>query len=1077
MARVVPYAAIQFCAHEQWKELLQVDKNGVRTPGWRYIAGSLAAMTATMITYPLDTAKARLSTSNRIEYPTLVSVFKKTYQAEGITSLYRGMWPTLLGVIPYAGTSFFTYESFKLAYEEETGHTVTPLWRLFFGAVAGLIGQSSSYPLDIVRRRMQTGRVPENWGVLQTLATILKNEGLVRGLYKGLSMNWIKGPIAVGVSFTTYDFLFAKLKTIHLSSKGTKKYTPITKQSQRIVPIPMTEVIEPRRQKLVSPDFDALFTPPLKKLNELFAKNGYELRIAGGAVRDLLMGIWPADVDFATTATPTMMKDLFEREQIRMLHKKGEDHGTITCRIDDKENFEITTVDKVCDGRRAEVEYTTEWQLDANRRDLTINSLFLDLDGTIIDYFGGIEDVHNRRVRFVGDAEQRIQEDYLRILRYFRFFGRIATEDGHDPVTIDAIVRNRDGLLGISAERIWTEFKRIVVGRMAPDVVDCMLARCELHRHLGLPENVNLERFRRVYEKYSSKVESMTMVGSLCNDVKEIATFHARTKLSNVERELGELVVREREKAEKAGVSLDWWKALLVDLNVRPGHEEHKSGTGVTRVLQLGMSVCMEEKLLNELQAWSIPVFPIKGLDLIEHGVAAGPKMRVTVNYLFDLWLKSKYTLTKDELLTHTRDAEIPDVPEQFKPNHQMANEIDHLIQKDDIIWAPYRKGPLWPSKVTAVYSKKVSFNFFPLPENPKRMAVFSAKPTAVFALGITDHLRTDASEDLRVALAHAIMHLKGQGRKVGAKAARYTEHGVEQLHEEDVEYEEFEKIIEKAQQQVIKKKGKKRERSPSEEQDFDEKEESPSTHEENEQAKPSVETNGNRGKRLRRGQGIDEEKREKEMTPKRGKVAPMKETQEVHDSKKDEKSSGDPSPSSGSGDKEEIQQRAPKKRGKTTTNGVPKIPSDEIYEIATRDHKKIITDLINNPSKQMLDYVIPPRNSIKIQFKTGNFITDFQADHLFDAVMRHYMTVHKTAQILPAVHYVANLLIEPLIKYAVLQTGKFTSDEVEAKFVDNHTETNGDAVKQEKRQRMSHPLEDLVRVACQELDKINGTA
>ncbi|EPB69722.1 tRNA nucleotidyltransferase/poly(A) polymerase family protein, partial [Ancylostoma ceylanicum] len=200
--------------------------------------------------------------------------------------------------------------------------------------------------------------------------------------------------------------------------------------------------------KIDTPEFKSLFTPQLNKLSDLFRKNNYELRIAGGAVRDLLMGIRPADVDFATTATPAQMKELFDKEHVRMLHKRGEEHGTITCRIDDKENFEITTlrVDLVCDGRRAEVKYTTDWQLDANRRDLTINSLFLDLDGTIIDYFGGIKDVERRRVVFVGNAAQRIQEDYLRILRYFRFFGRISSSMEHDRETIEAIKENSEGL-------------------------------------------------------------------------------------------------------------------------------------------------------------------------------------------------------------------------------------------------------------------------------------------------------------------------------------------------------------------------------------------------------------------------------------------------------------------------------------------------------------------------------------------------------------------------------------------------------------------------------------------------------
>jgi tRNA nucleotidyltransferase (CCA-adding enzyme) len=192
-------------------------------------------------------------------------------------------------------------------------------------------------------------------------------------------------------------------------------------------------------QKIDSPEYRALLTPHLLKLAELFKAHHYELRVAGGAVRDILMGIIPHDVDFATTATPEQMKDMLTQAKIRMINTNGEKHGTITARIDDTENFEVTTlrIDLVTDGRHAVVEYTQDWQLDANRRDLTINALFLgeiylkekfglieiyclDLEGTVYDYFNGIEDVKHRRVRFVGDAVQRIREDYLRILRYFR---------------------------------------------------------------------------------------------------------------------------------------------------------------------------------------------------------------------------------------------------------------------------------------------------------------------------------------------------------------------------------------------------------------------------------------------------------------------------------------------------------------------------------------------------------------------------------------------------------------------------------------------------------------------------------
>lgn len=174
--------------------------------------------------------------------------------------------------------------------------------------------------------------------------------------------------------------------------------------------------------KLDTEEFHLLFTDELKKLASLFKEYRHDIRIVGGAVRDLLMGLQPKDLDFATTATPTQMKDMFNTEKIRMINMNGEKHGTVTPRINDKQNFEITTlrIDVVTDGRRAEVQFTTDWMLDAFRRDLTINSMFLGLDGSVYDYFFGYDDLKKHRIAFVGDASTRIQEDYLRILRYFR---------------------------------------------------------------------------------------------------------------------------------------------------------------------------------------------------------------------------------------------------------------------------------------------------------------------------------------------------------------------------------------------------------------------------------------------------------------------------------------------------------------------------------------------------------------------------------------------------------------------------------------------------------------------------------
>lgn len=169
-------------------------------------------------------------------------VFVRISQEEGVKTLYRGFTPTILGVIPYAGITFFTYETLKklhtgthlqrdlrllwssvsdqfyfLNAEKTKRPQPYPHERLAFGACAGMIGQSASYPLDVVRRRMQTAGVT-GWShttILGTMRAIVTQEGLVRGLYKGLSMNWLKGPIAVGVSFTTFDITHNLLLKLH----------------------------------------------------------------------------------------------------------------------------------------------------------------------------------------------------------------------------------------------------------------------------------------------------------------------------------------------------------------------------------------------------------------------------------------------------------------------------------------------------------------------------------------------------------------------------------------------------------------------------------------------------------------------------------------------------------------------------------------------------------------------------------------------------------------------------------------------------------------------------------------------
>ena len=256
--------------------------------------------------------------------------------------------------------------------------------------------------------------------------------------------------------------------------------------------------------KLDTPHFRALLTPELRRLESLFRSNGYSFRLVGGVVRDLLLEQPAKDIDIATECTPNDMITLFEQNGIRYI-PTGLQHGTVTVHLNSTD-YEITTlrIDRETDGRHATVDFTKDWRLDALRRDLTINAMSLELDGTLYDYFDGQRHLAERKVAFVGDAHSRIREDYLRcgtgrfvlkrvcimisvycrILRYFRFYGRIVpAAENHDPATLDAIRETAGGLRGVSVERVWVEMGKILTGNHAPHLVRVMY-------QLGVAENI-----------------------------------------------------------------------------------------------------------------------------------------------------------------------------------------------------------------------------------------------------------------------------------------------------------------------------------------------------------------------------------------------------------------------------------------------------------------------------------------------------------------------------------------------------------------------------------------------------------
>ena len=209
-------------------------------------------------------------------------------------------------------------------------------------------------------------------------------------------------------------------------------------------------------------DLSVLQSPPLARALALLNADGEEVRLVGGAVRDLLLGETPGDFDIATTATPEIVMARAKAAGVAFA-PTGVEHGTVTLILEGA-TIETTSLreDIETDGRRAKVRFGRDFVADAMRRDFTLNALSLDAQGFVHDYVGGLADLAASRVRFIGEARQRIREDFLRILRFLRFSARFG-DGALDPAGLSAAIAERAGLATLSAERVRAEIMKVLV--------------------------------------------------------------------------------------------------------------------------------------------------------------------------------------------------------------------------------------------------------------------------------------------------------------------------------------------------------------------------------------------------------------------------------------------------------------------------------------------------------------------------------------------------------------------------------------------------------------------------------------
>tara|TARA_R110002074_G_scaffold185040_1_gene350423 strand:+ start:342 stop:1499 length:1158 start_codon:yes stop_codon:yes gene_type:complete len=366
-----------------------------------------------------------------------------------------------------------------------------------------------------------------------------------------------------------------------------------------------------------------VLSPGIIQLDKVFKSSNYEMRIVGGAVRDLALKKAPKDIDLATDATPQQMQKMLDKAMIKHI-PTGIEHGTLTAIIDG-EPYEITTLrsDKETDGRHATVEFVKSWEEDAKRRDLTYNAMSMDIEGNLYDYFGGMDDLQDKVSKFVGDAEQRIKEDYLRILRYFRFQGRLSSPTW-DKDTLQAINTNTEGLAQVSAERIWQEMGKILAGQHVADIVTYM-AKTGVSQVIGLATN-NVNKL----QDNGNAIIALAQLGNTIDIAK-------RWKLSKQESILLDFLATNKSNILDSKKIED----MLAD-----GIDKEK----ISALAELQG----QKKMANHAMVTSIPEFPITGADLIAKGMKPGPEMGATIAKLKNAWKQSNFKATKDELLNAT---------------------------------------------------------------------------------------------------------------------------------------------------------------------------------------------------------------------------------------------------------------------------------------------------------------------------------------------------------------------------------------------------------------------------------------
>lgn len=397
--------------------------------------------------------------------------------------------------------------------------------------------------------------------------------------------------------------------------------------------------------------------PALTRVFNLLNADGGEVRVVGGAVRNSLMGLPVADIDMATTLLPEEVVARAKKAGIKSV-PTGIDHGTVTLVIEGAP-FEVTTLrrDVETDGRRAEVAFGTDWKVDAERRDLTINALYANAKGEVIDLVGGLPDIEKRNIRFIGNAAERVAEDYLRVLRFFRFFAHYGS-GRPDADGLRACAQARSKLATLSAERVWSELKKLLSARDPGRALLWMRQAGVLSEILPESEKWGIDAIPALVtaeQAFGWQPEALLRLAAMVPlDAERLEAMAKRLRLSRAE----------------AAFFCAWVKAprlpaVIADTAFARLLYRHGSN-GLDTSLRLALASSRQKSendpaqlpetarlwaLLEKTENWQKPVFPLTGADVLAAGIPAGPRVGEVLAALEDQWVEGNFNADRATLV------------------------------------------------------------------------------------------------------------------------------------------------------------------------------------------------------------------------------------------------------------------------------------------------------------------------------------------------------------------------------------------------------------------------------------------